>query len=158
MNCNELAQNSNAQIEQGIFKLTDDLDKIWEMLNLEKILENKLLEVKQKDKNDFPISFVENYSRPNQQEFSDNELSIINIRDTDNSISKVTLREDDSAENFDQNCAKNQADNFCNELLDWLLWINHNLNTQIVTIGNFEEIQQSINKYNVRKDQLFFQD
>lgn len=36
-----------------------------------------------------------------------------------------------------------------NDLFDWLLWIDHTLETQLVTIGDMEQIQQSINKYNV---------
>lgn len=37
-----------------------------------------------------------------------------------------------------------------NDLFDWLLWIDHNLQTQ-VTVGNAEEITQSISKYEVHK-------
>jgi hypothetical protein len=36
-----------------------------------------------------------------------------------------------------------------NDLFDWLLWIDHTLQTQVITVGNAEEIQQSISKYDV---------
>ncbi len=36
-----------------------------------------------------------------------------------------------------------------NDLFDWLLWINHTLDSQIVVLGNLDEIQQSILKLDV---------
>lgn len=36
-----------------------------------------------------------------------------------------------------------------NDLFDWLLWINHTLDSQIVVLGNLDEIQQSIVKLEV---------
>ena len=36
-----------------------------------------------------------------------------------------------------------------NDLFDWLLWIDHTLQSQVITVGNLDEIQQSINKYDV---------
>lgn len=43
-----------------------------------------------------------------------------------------------------------------NDLSDWLLWIDHTLESQILTVGDLDEIQQSIKKYSViilnRKD------
>ena len=36
-----------------------------------------------------------------------------------------------------------------NDLFDWLVWIDHTLESQVVTVGDLEEIQQAIHKYNV---------
>jgi hypothetical protein len=42
------------------------------------------------------------------------------------------------------------VDLISNDLFDWLLWIDHTLQTHVITVGDFEETQQAINKYNVR--------
>lgn len=36
-----------------------------------------------------------------------------------------------------------------NDLFDWLLWINHNLETQLVVVGDLDQIEQLIKKYDV---------
>ncbi|CAF0734066.1 unnamed protein product [Brachionus calyciflorus] len=151
--CKDLKQNvhSKIKLDQNLFKMIDNLDITWATIDLEKqLLEKSALEssieISRKDQTDDTSQFVEHLSRKNQ-EFSDNEFSIINIIDNDKSISKVTLREDENNEKLNMDSEVNQVDLFCNELQDWLLWINHNLNNQIVTFGNFDDIQQSIKKY-----------
>jgi hypothetical protein len=39
-----------------------------------------------------------------------------------------------------------------NDLFDWLLWIDHTLQSHVITVGDFDEIQQAINKYSVREN------
>jgi hypothetical protein len=42
-----------------------------------------------------------------------------------------------------------ESDKIANDIFDWLLWIDHTLQSQLVTVGDIEEIQQSIQKYQV---------
>lgn len=50
---------------------------------------------------------------------------------------------------LDENTSQNDMEIISNDLFDWLLWIDHNLQSQVVTVGDLEEIQQSIYKYQV---------
>ena len=42
-----------------------------------------------------------------------------------------------------------EIESISNDLFDWLVWIDHTLQSQVITVGDLEEIQQAIHKYNV---------
>jgi hypothetical protein len=42
---------------------------------------------------------------------------------------------------------KDDIDLISNDLFDWLLWIDHTLESQLVTVGDLEEINQGIQKF-----------
>jgi hypothetical protein len=50
-----------------------------------------------------------------------------------------------------------EIETLSNDLFDWLVWIDHTLQSQVITVGDLEEIQQAIHKYNVsvKKKELF---
>lgn len=58
----------------------------------------------------------------------------IDERQISSSISSVSIHKDD-------------IEIISNDLLDWLLWIEHTLQSQIVTVGDLNEIQQGIQKF-----------
>lgn len=45
--------------------------------------------------------------------------------------------------------SKDDIDLISNDLFDWLLWIDHTLESQLVTVGDQDEINQAIQKYDV---------
>lgn len=126
-----------------MYKIIDDLDKIWKCVDLNKILTDKKTSDEQKKTK---IEQV-NLNVPVQsQEISDNELSVINLKDNNTSVSKLPLKDDQAKDVTESN---SQDEELYTELFDWLLWINHNLSTQIITVGDLDETQLSINKFNV---------
>ena len=58
-------------------------------------------------------------------------------------------QESHTVANGDDDDSKDDIDLISNDLFDWLLWIDHTLESQLVTVGDLEEINQSIQKYNV---------
>lgn len=52
--------------------------------------------------------------------------------------------------------SKDDIELISNDLFDWLLWIDHTLESQVITVGDLDEIQQSVNKYTVRTLLFYF--
>jgi hypothetical protein len=44
---------------------------------------------------------------------------------------------------------QSEVEGISNDLFDWLMWIDHTLESQVVTVGDNDEIQQAIDKLNV---------
>lgn len=132
------------QVDENMFKIIEDLDKIWKCVDLGKILMDK--KTKADKKNEDKIEKI-TLSVPKQnQEIVDNELSVINLKDNNMSVSKLPLKEDEACHVDKSN---SQDEQLLTELFDWLLWINHNLSTQIITVGDSDETNLSIKKFDV---------
>ncbi|RNA24521.1 isoform B isoform X1 [Brachionus plicatilis] len=150
-NFNDLKQSigQKFKVDENMYKIIDDLDKIWKCVDL-----NKILNDKKRISGEQLEAKIEklNLNAPVQnQDISDNELSVINLKDNNTSVSKLPLKEDESKHVTDSNSIDEEL---YNDLFDWLLWINHNLSTQIITVGDIDETQLSIQKFNSIIDEI----
>lgn len=131
------------KVDENMFKIIEDLDKIWKCVDLGKILtDKKIIADKQTNK----IEKISLSVSEQNQEITDNELSVINLKDNNTSVSKLPLKEDETSHVDKSN---SQDEQLLTELFDWLLWINHNLSTQIITVGDSDETHLSIKKFDV---------
>lgn len=106
---------------------------------------------------------------PNNMDEFDNiskELNIIKLEADANIIqttssSRINLINNDISDMAQSNFLNNNTNSLItsnpkeniniisDDLFDWLLWIDHTLESQIVTVGDHEEMQQAILKYTV---------
>lgn len=74
----------------------------------------------------------------------DGNQEISRRRCSETRSSKVLMYSND--ENLENN---ENFEEIVDELFDWLLWMRHTLETQTVIVGDIDQIQQSINKFDV---------
>lgn len=84
----------------------------------------------------------------------ENDSNIVNVNNEmcqkSESIRSSKVLTFSSTDNGEMNLEENEdLQLMSNDLFDWLLWIDHTLDSQIVVVGDLEEIKQSINKYEV---------
>jgi hypothetical protein len=151
--------------ELSIIKLTDDSsynnnnnnnNNVEERTTTQQILTNLLLNDDTNEANnrallDITKSKVNNNITNNY--CNDDEFSVqreeVEKRLVTDALTTTTTTTTSTANHRDD------IDLISNDLFDWLLWIDHTLESQLVTVGDLDEINQAIQKYDVKQNLNF---
>ncbi len=82
----------------------------------------------------------------------DNNHAYNNIDNDEETNRELTIMSNTTTTSNDKITATTNRDDIdliSNDLFDWLLWIDHTLESQLVTVGDSDEINQAIQKYDV---------
>ncbi len=160
-----MREKSNNQIPENIKNKMDSLSNQWEKLEESiSLSKNETIKVKKQapappleEKITEKIEEVK-FIKPVTSHLS--EADLIECPNHLNPSIEISSQDDDmpngvkliTVSDFDEQVPSQDKDIelLSNDLFDWLVWIDHTLESQVVTVGDLEEIQQAIHKYNVR--------
>ena len=87
------------------------------------------------------------YNNIDNDEETNRELTI---------MSNTTTTTNTSNDKITTTTNRDDIDLISNDLFDWLLWIDHTLESQLVTVGDLDEINQAIQKYDVNQKTIIW--